>query len=39
MDVERSFNIAQLYLATKYFKRKTFTLMVQIKNEKDMLQK
>lgn len=35
MNVGRSRNISQLYLATKYFKRKTFTVIVQIKNEKE----
>lgn len=38
-NVGRSFNISQLYPATKYFKRKNFTVIVQIKNEKSMLQK
>lgn len=33
-NVGRSFNISQLYPATKYFKRKKFTVIVQIKNEK-----
>lgn len=35
MNVGRSFNISQLYSATKYFKRKTFTVIVQIRNEKE----
>lgn len=35
MNVARSCKISQLYLATKYFKLRISTVIVQIKNEKE----